>query len=70
LAALDTAEGLFGGPYTAFQRMDRDRDDFVTAEEIVGFLRDNQIYDVQIGEAKWLVEYFDCDEDAKLNYAE
>ncbi len=54
----------------AFQRLDRDRDSYVTAEEIVTFLNDNRIYDVSVVEARYLVDYFDIDEDHKLSYKE
>jgi Ca2+-binding EF-hand superfamily protein len=70
LAAFDTASGLFGGPYTAFQRIDRDRDDFITADELLAFLKDNRMFDVSLNEASYIIEYFDCNSLGKLNYTE
>jgi Ca2+-binding EF-hand superfamily protein len=57
-------------PYVAFQRIDRDHNDFVTASEIIDFLRDNKTYGVSFDEAMYLVKFFDSDEDAKLSYTE
>lgn len=54
----------------AFQRLDRDRDDFVTAEDIMLFLHDNRIYDVAPLEARYLVDYFDADEDHRLAFTD
>lgn len=62
--------GSCGGPYTAFQRIDRNRDDFITAEEIVQFLKENRHFDVGIEEVRYIVDFFDCDEDRKLSYSE
>jgi len=38
-------------PYVAFQRIDRSRNEFMVAEEIQEFLKDNKIYSVTMGEA-------------------
>jgi Ca2+-binding EF-hand superfamily protein len=71
-AQFDQDQGpLIGGPYVAFQRLDRSpRDEFITPEEIIQFLRDNRVYDVTFEEAKYLVEYFDTDDDFALCYKE
>jgi hypothetical protein len=42
----------------------------VTADEILLFLNDNRIFDVSMEEARYLVAYFDTDEDMRLNYKE
>ena len=65
LAAMDNFE-----PYVAFQRIDRNRNEFVVAEEIMDFLRENKIYGVTYDEAQYLVKFFDSDEDMKLSYSE
>ena len=57
-------------PYTAFQRIDRNRNDFIVAEEIVEFLGDNKIQGVTLDEAQYLVKFFDSDDDQKLSYPE
>lgn len=59
-----------GGPYVAFQRIDRDRNDFITADELIQFLGDNRIYDVSVEEGRHLVAYFDSDDDGRLSYSE
>lgn len=69
---MDTAsgDGAFGGPYTAFQRIDRDRDDYISADELQAFLKENRIFDVSQHELKYLIDYFDCNSIGKLNYSE
>lgn len=65
LASMDNFE-----PYVAFQRIDRNRNEFVVAEEIIDFLRENKIYGVTFDEAQFLVKFFDSDDDIKLSYSE
>eukprot|EP00347_Sterkiella_histriomuscorum_P002829 403366641 len=57
-------------PYVAFQRLNRNRDDFVVAEEILEFLKNNKIYSVTLDECQYIVRFFDSDEDAKLSYSD
>lgn len=57
-------------PYVAFQRLDRNRNDYVVAEEILDFLRENKIYGTTFDEANYLVKFFDSDDDNKLSYSE
>lgn len=57
-------------PYVAFQRIDRNRNHSIAVDEILDFLRENQIYGTTYDEAKYLVNFFDSDSDAKLNYSE
>ena len=60
-----------GGPYIAFQRLDKNpRNEFISPEEILEFLRDNRVYDVTYEEAKYIVDYFDTDDDHALCYKE
>mmetsp|Transcript_7232 Transcript_7232/g.5498 ORF Transcript_7232/g.5498 Transcript_7232/m.5498 type:complete len:107 (-) Transcript_7232:557-877(-) len=65
LAGMDNFE-----PYVAFQRIDRNRNDFVVAEEIKDFLKENKIYGVTLDEMDYIVKYFDSDNDQKLSYAD
>ena len=71
-AQFDQDKGtLVGGPYVAFQRLDRNpRDEFVSAEEIMDFLKENRVYDVTYEEARYLIDYFDTDDDHFLCYKE
>ena len=46
LASFDNFE-----PYVAFQRIDRNRNDYVVAEEILDFLKDNKIYGASFDES-------------------
>jgi hypothetical protein len=54
----------------AFQRLDINRDEFVCAAEIIQFLQENRVYDATLDEAKYVVNYFDTDEDSRLSYKE
>lgn len=65
LAAMEDFE-----PYVAFQRLDRNRNDYVVAEEIVEYFKENKIYSVTLNEAQYLITFFDSDEDRRLSYAE
>ena len=54
----------------AFDRIDRDGDNHVGPLEVVNFLRDNLVHHVLESEAKNLVQFFDSDTDAQLNFSE
>ena len=57
-------------PYSAFQRIDRDANEFITAYEIQNFLRDNREYSFSLRECEKLVKFFDSDEDGRLSFLE
>ena len=57
-------------PCNAFQRMDRDANDYVTSFEILKFLQENRISTISENECYRLVRFFDSDEDGRLSYAE
>jgi len=50
--------------------MDRNRNDYIIAEEIQDFLKDNKIYSPTIEECQFIVKFFDSDEDSRLSYSE
>jgi Ca2+-binding EF-hand superfamily protein len=54
----------------AFQRIDRSRNDKVSAVEIIEYLRENKIYGITFEEAFYVVKFYDSDEDDKLSYSE
>jgi hypothetical protein len=55
-------------PSAAFQRLDRDSNEYITSYEILNFLRDNRVYGVTESECYKLVKYFDSDEDGRLSF--
>lgn len=57
-------------PFTAFQRFDRDANDYISSYEILNFLRDNSVYSVTESEVYRIVKFFDSDEDGRLSYNE
>ena len=57
-------------PYDAFQRLDRDRNSYVSSYELSTFLRDNRVYTVSESECQKLVKFFDSDEDGRLSYTD
>ena len=57
-------------PYAAFSRINRNRDEVVTALEIYNFLRDNGIASHSLKSSGFVVKYFDQDKDGALNYQE
>ena len=57
-------------PHSAFQRFDRDCNSFVSAREILTFLRDQRNYTVSESETDKLVKFFDSDEDGRLSFQE
>ena len=57
-------------PESAFQRIDRDSNFYLTSFEILNFLRDNKVYNVTEAECFRLVKFFDSDEDGRLSLQE
>jgi len=57
-------------PRSLFQRIDRDQDGRVTSEELLSFLKSNQVWTFSLTDCEQLVQYFDCDEDGVLGEAE
>jgi Ca2+-binding EF-hand superfamily protein len=57
-------------PYAAFQRIDRRRVGFVNSIDLLNFLRDSGFDDYTEADTFYLIQFFDCDEDDKLNYTE
>ncbi len=55
---------------SAFQRVDRDINNYVSSLEIQSFLRDNNVFGVSESEAYRLVKFFDSDEDSRLSFQE
>lgn len=57
-------------PYSAFMRLDRDNNEFITSFEILNYLRDNKEYSYTERDCLNLVKFFDSDKDGRLNYYE
>lgn len=57
-------------PYTAFQRLDKNAFEYLSAIDIQNFLRDNHVHTVTEHECQRLVRYFDSDEDGRLSFNE
>lgn len=52
----------------AFQRLDRDGNNYITSLEIQSFLRDNNVFGVHESETYRLAKFFDSDEDNRLSF--
>lgn len=52
----------------AFQRIDRDINNYLSSYEILTYLRDNNVYGISEAECYRLVKFFDSDEDGRLSY--
>lgn len=50
--------------------MNRSRNDYIVAEEIQDYFKDNKIYSVTREEAQYLIHFFDSDNDSRLSYPE
>ena len=48
-------------PYSAFSRIDRGNNGFITGADLKDFLRSNGYYEVLESEANYIVKYFDSD---------
>lgn len=57
-------------PESAFQRIDRDANIYISSFELLNFLRDNNIFTVSESECYRLVKFFDSDEDGRLSLSE
>ena len=57
-------------PYSAFQRIDRNRNGFIDSMDVLKFLRDNEFNEETEADTYYLLKFFDVDEDEKLNYTE
>ena len=57
-------------PYSAFMRLDRDANEYLTPYEILNFLRDNREYTITLRECESLVKFFDTDGDNCLKFNE
>ena len=55
-------------PYTAFKRIDRNGSGFIGAEELCQFERENGYREISPEDFIFLINYFDLDNDNKLNY--
>lgn len=55
-------------PHSAFQRLDRDCNAFVSSLEILNFLRDHRNFTISESETYRLVKFFDSDEDGRLSF--
>ena len=57
-------------PHSAFQRLDRDGSNAVTACEILNYMRDHRNFTVSETECYRLVKFFDSDDDGRLTFQE
>lgn len=57
-------------PYATFVRMDRNNNGYLSPKEIYDFMKDNEFDHVTIEDCQYLVQFFDSDEDAVLNYTD
>lgn len=57
-------------PHSAFQRIDRNGDNKITASELLEFLRDHQNTRATEQDCYQIVRYFDCSELEALNFTE
>lgn len=57
-------------PYSAFMRIDRDCNEYITGYELLNFLRDNKEYSFTLRECEKLVKFFDSDEDGRLSHSD
>lgn len=55
-------------PFTLFQRLDRDGNDYISSFEILNFVRDNGLVGIGEAEVYELVKFFDSNDDGRLNY--
>lgn len=57
-------------PHSAFQRLDRDSNAFITSLELLNYLRDQRNFSISESETYRLVKFFDSDEDGRLSFQE
>lgn len=57
-------------PHSAFQRIDRDGNAYVSSCELLQYLRDHRNFTASESECYRLVRFFDSDEDGRLSFNE
>ena len=57
-------------PHSAFQRIDRDENGYVSSYELLNYLKDHRNFSTTEGETYRLVKFFDSDEDGRLSFQE
>jgi hypothetical protein len=57
-------------PYTAFQRLDRAANNYLTSFDLRCFLQDNAVFHTSESENHRILRFFDSDEDGRLSYNE
>jgi len=57
-------------PHSAFQRLDRDSSNAVTASDLIAFLRDHRNFSASETECYRVVKFFDNDENGRLTFQE
>jgi len=57
-------------PHSAFQRVDRDENGYISSYELLNFLRDHRNFGTTESETYRLVKFFDSDEDGRLSFQE
>ena len=53
---------------SAFQRIDRDVNNYLSSFELQTYLRENNVYGISEAECFRLVKFFDSDEDSRLSF--
>ena len=56
--------------YSAFNRIDRDQDGFISPLEFLNFFRDNGVTHLNEANCYFMVKFFDSDFDGKLHFAD
>lgn len=54
--------------YSAFNRIDRTRDGFITPMKLINFMRDNGVTTITESQCYFMIKYFDSDLDGKLHF--
>lgn len=57
-------------PESAFQRIDRDGNIYISSYELLNYLRDNNVFSISESECYRLVKFFDSDEDGRLSLSD
>jgi hypothetical protein len=57
-------------PHSAFQRLDRDGSNSITACELLNYMRDHRNFTTSETECYRLVKFFDSDDDGRLTFQE
>lgn len=55
-------------PHSAFQRIDRDQNGYISSFELLNYLRDHRNFCACESETYKLVKFFDSDEDGRLSF--